>query len=415
MNSFTIDEYKPCKTFFLIPEDRYSQFEAYCTKKDKKEITKLIIKQIQTKYNGADIRQIELTATSYVGIFNIPDIHNSSLIVRPKIGSIAFLQMLHYINEQDIIIQNIFTHGLEESSDFVKIFLHFLIKTIYELLITSIRKGYDLVQQDISFAKGRVDYLKTIKHLLKSSNLIACQYYKFNTNTLINKAIKYTLFQIRDVIPTRSIIYFREIMTLLNPVDISIFNLNDFNRITYNRLNMKYKNLLEFCSLILKNQMVSLEKGKISFPAFCFNSWNIFEEFIRKILRSYCHKKYEVKKEFLKTEDKSLNPDIYFLNKETGNIDLVIDVKYKFTKDKKKNKTKKKDKDYDQIALYREAIGRLYAQGKQINSILLYPEDMGYKDEKNIFYEFFNFRRWNDKNNEHLKDFSNKVFEYLKK
>ena len=43
MNTFTIDEYKPCKKHFLIPENRYSEFETYCTKKDEKKITKLKI------------------------------------------------------------------------------------------------------------------------------------------------------------------------------------------------------------------------------------------------------------------------------------------------------------------------------------------------------------------------------------
>ena len=292
MNIFTIDEYKTCKKHFLIHENHYSEFETYCTKKDEKKIEKLKINPIQKKHGGEDIREVEIVATSYVGIFNLPDIEKSTLIVQPKIGSIAFLQMLHYINEQDIIIQSIFANGLKESSDFVNIFIHFLIKTIHDLLISSMRKGYDLVSQDISFVKGRVDYLKTIKLRLRSPSLIACQYFKFNQNTLINRAIKYTLLQIRSVVPLRSFGYYWKILIMLKTVDIANFNLDDFNRITYNSLNMKYKNILDFCYLILKNQMVSLEQGKISFPAFCFNSWNIFEVFIRKILRSYCPVSY---------------------------------------------------------------------------------------------------------------------------
>jgi len=220
-----------------------------------------ILKTIQNKFKGKDIREVEISATSYVGIFNIPDTENSTLIVRPKIGSTAFLQMLHYTNENDIIIQNIFAHGLEESSNFVQVFVHFLIKTIYDLLLSSMRKGYDLVKEDRLFVKGKVDYIKTIEHRIKSSNLLVCQYHRFNCNTLINKAIKYTLIQIRDVISSVSIRCFREVSKLLDSVDISNFSLKDFNRITYNRLTIKFKYIIEFCSLILKNQMVSLEKG----------------------------------------------------------------------------------------------------------------------------------------------------------
>jgi 5-methylcytosine-specific restriction endonuclease McrBC regulatory subunit McrC len=205
MNSLTIKEYKPCETHFFIPENKYSKFKAFCTKKDNKDVKKLQIKTIQKKYDGKNVREIELTATSYVGVFHIPDKDNSTLIVRPKIGSTAFLQMLHYINEQDIIIQNIFAHGMQESSDFVSMFIHFLIKTIYELLISSKRKGYDLVNRDLLFIKGRVNYLKTIKNRARSSNLITCEYFQFNSSTLINKAIKFTLLQIRDIIPPKSI------------------------------------------------------------------------------------------------------------------------------------------------------------------------------------------------------------------
>ncbi len=324
MNVLAISEYKTCEKHFFIPEHRYSRFEVFCKKKDNKDSTKLKINPIQTKYHGENIREIELTATSYVGIFHIPDKDNSTLIVQPKIGSIAFLQMLHYINEQNVIIQNIFAHGLHESSDFVNIFLHFLIKTIYELLINSKKKGYDLVNRDILFIKGRVNYLKTIIHRARLSSLIACEYFQFNSNTLINKAIKFTLIQIRDIIPPKTITYFREILTILNDVDISGFNLSDFNRISFNRLNMKYNDILKFCVLILNNQMVSLEKGGFSFPAFCFNSWNIFETFIRKILKTHCSNKYIVKKKRYYTKNESVDPDIVLKNRKTKDNDLVI-------------------------------------------------------------------------------------------
>ncbi len=398
MNPIIIEEYETCeKKYFLIPENRYSDFETYCTKKDEKKITKLKIHIRQEKFEGKDIRQVKLIATSYVGIYNIPDIENSTLIVTPKIGSIAFLQMLHYINEQDIIIQNIFAHGLEESPDFVEIFLHFLIKTIYELLITAIRKGYDLVNQDIPFIKGRVDYTKTIRHRLQSSNLISCQYYKFNTNTLINKAIKYTLLQIRDVIPPRSIINFREIMMLLNSVNISNFNLNDFNRITYNRLNMKFKNILEFCYLILKNQMVSLEKGEFSFPAFSFNSWNIFEEFIRKILEIHCSNEYFVKKKRYYTKNETVDPDIVLKNRKTRKNDLVIDVKYKESWSRG---------DYYQIVAFRTSINA-------IKGMLIYPQKIKRKNKPDYSYEFFDFKEWVNKKERYLEVFTNRIISYI--
>ncbi len=398
MNPDPIDEYKTCKTYFLIPENKYAQFKVYCSKKDKKDITKLKIKTRQKKHKGHNIRQVELTATSYVGIFNIPDIHNSTLIVRPKIGPIAFLQMLHYINEQDIIIQKLFAHGLEESSDFVKIFLHFLISTIYELLITSIRKGYDLINQDISFVKGRVDYLKTIRNRSKSSNQLACQYFRFNTNTLINKAIKYTLFHIKDVIPQKSTIYYREIITLLNNVDISNFNLNDFNRLTYNRLNIKYKGILEFCFLILKNQMVSLETGKFSFPAFCFNSWNIFEAFIRKILKIHCSKEYIVKKKRYYTMNESVDPDIVLKNKKTREKDLVIDVKYKENWEKN---------DYNEIFTFKNSI---HAK----KGMLLYPQKVNRQNKPEFSYEFFDFIEWGNRKEKYLEAFVEKILIYIK-
>ena len=397
MKSDTIDEYKTCEKLFLIPENQFAQFEAYCSKKDNRDITKLKIKTKQEKYKGQDIREIEITATSYVGIFNIPDIHNSTLIVRPKIGPTAFLQMLHYVNKQDIIIQNIFAHGLEESKDFVKIFLHFLIRTIYELLITSIRKGYDLVKQKSSFVKGKVNYLRSIQNRFNSSNQLVCQYFKFNNNTIINKAIKFSLYHIRDIIPQESNVYYREIITLLNSVDISNFNLNDFNRITYNRLNIKYKEILEFCLLILKNQMVSLETGKLSFPAFCFNSWNIFESFIRKILKIHCSKDYIVKKKRYYTVNESVDPDIVLKNRETRKKDLVIDVKYKEYWDMN---------DYHEIYTFKNSI-------RAKKGMLLYPQKVNRQNKPDFSYEFFDFKEWLNRKEKYLEAFTEKILAYI--
>lgn len=397
MKAFTVDEYKPCEKHFLIPESRYSEFENYCTKKDEKEVRKLGLKTIQKKFKGKDIREVEISATSYVGIFNIPDTENSTLIVRPKIGSTAFLQMLHYTNENDIIIQNIFAHGLEESSNFVQVFVHFLIKTIYDLLLSSMRKGYDSVKEDRSFVKGKVDYIKTIEHRIKSSNLIVCQYHRFNCNTLINKAIKYTLIQIRDVISSVSIRYFREVSKLLDSVDISNFGLKDFNRITYNRLTIKYKYIIEFCSLILKNQMVSLEKGQSSFPAFCFNSWNIFEVFIRKILRFYCSNNYVVKKQRYVTPNETVDPDIVLESKHSRKIDLVIDVKYKEVWNRN---------DYNEIHTFKTSI---YAK----KGMLIYPQDIKRKSKPEYAYEFFDFKEWMINKENYLRIFTEKIIDYI--
>ena len=397
MNPLPINEYETCNKHFFIPENRYSEFETYCTKEDRKKITKLKIKPIQEKYKGKNIREVEIIATSYVGIFNIPDMDNSTLIVRPKIGSIAFLQMLHYINEQDIIIQNIFAHGLEESTDFVNTFLHFLIKTIYDLILFSMRKGYDLISQDLPFLKGRVDYLKTISHRLRSSNLIACQYFKFNYNTLINKALKYTLLQIRDVVPQKSFEYYRRILALLKIVDISNFSLKDFNRITYNRLNMKYKNILDFCWLILKNQMVSLERGVLSFPAFCFNSWNIFESFIRKILKTHCSKEYFVEKKRFQTVNEPVDPDIVLKNKSTKENDIVIDVKYKESWGRP---------DYNEIVAFRTSINAK-------KGMLIYPQKINRKNTTDYSYEFFDFNEWVSKKKQYLEIFTEKILSYI--
>jgi len=108
-STYIIDEYKKCKTTFSISKQNFLQFLKFCKQRDKKKIKKLIIEPETPNEDG--FTDVSITATSYVGIFNILDRNKSTLIVKPKIGSTAFIQMLHYVDKQNIIIQNLLSHG----------------------------------------------------------------------------------------------------------------------------------------------------------------------------------------------------------------------------------------------------------------------------------------------------------------
>lgn len=143
--------------------------------------------------------------------------------------------------------------------------------------------------------------------------------------------------------------------------------------------------------------MVSLEKGKFSFPAFCFNSWNIFESFIRKILKTHCSNDYFVEKKRYKTRNETVDPDIVLKNKKTRENDLVIDVKYKESWARP---------DYYEIVAF-----RTHTNAKK--GMLIYPQKINRKNKTDYSYEYFDFKGWLIKKEQYLEIFAKKILSYI--
>ncbi len=381
-----IHEYEDCKIPFLIPLKIYQNFKAFCDRQGWRMEPKLVIREIGTPHQGK--QEVLISGTSYIGAFFIPE--NPILIIQPKVDAPAFVAMLQYVDESNIFFQDLFVEGLREDTNFVEFFISHFIKSTFSLLQRSFRRGYNSISHSLPSPKGRVDFWKTIQNRFQGSTLFACNFYQYNSNTLFHRIIKFTLLHIRELVPLKSVSDYFSTMHMLEGVDVEEFAPSEIEDTQFNRLDLPYREVIKLCKLILQNQIITLQKGVQLFPAFCFNAWEVFEIFIRKILQLHAPEEYYVeKKMYLTSHNEPIIPDIVYTHKTTNSHALVIDVKYK---------RQFQAPDYHQIHTY---LAELHAR----KGVLLYPEDIKKPPVKDLSYEFFDFKRWMKEKKQYIETF----------
>lgn len=389
-----IPEYRTTQRRFKVSRDAFAGFKAFCESSDEslppeKRVQKLKIKDFRDPSDGTvDFR---LKATSYVGVFSIPQ--NVPLIVTPKIRTESFVHMLQYIDESNLIIQDIMTQGLKASGEFVDLFLGAFLNTTRQLLQADLRRGYSSQTRDLPHLKGRVHLPRTVQNFAQGTLQLRCSFHSFDLNTPLLKYIKYTLHQVRGLVPAQHHAKYAAIRTFLAGVDLVGFHPRDRQRIHFHRLNQNYKPVIDLCDLLLKNQLVTMALGARAFPAFCFNSWNVFEAFTRKVLQTYAPASLAVFKRSY-TFDREINPDVVIEDRTTGAVGLVIDVKYKRAFNRN---------DYYQVRSYLSDL-------KCPRGVLLYPRKIKEPSSKQVLHEFFSFKAWERDGVKYLREFARKIF-----
>ncbi len=269
-----------------------------------------------------------ITAKHWVGILQI---ENYVIIVKPKVEDAKFGYMLSKVEIAYVhLLPEIVQETQLSEGFFKKLIKQFLIRSI-EVLQISLRKGYRSKIISSFDIKGKLLVSKSIKSALKGDYRQYQKYNEFTADTYLNQIIKYTLEFLKplvhhdfsDLIETLDIML-REV-TILENMDTQ-----EFEFIQYNHLNIQYKELIDFCEIILKQIIVEIAQGDASFHAFYLNSWDIYERFLRIIFTKYLSK-YIVSKNhygFSKSWDKKkLIPDITILEGEE--VRFIIDAKYK--------------------------------------------------------------------------------------
>nr|MDO8118009.1 hypothetical protein [Candidatus Sigynarchaeota archaeon] len=190
-------EYETSDEPFSMNKENFSEFQKFSKNQgigdQDKERDKLILVDA-IEHDGKV--NFKVKATSYVGVFSIPG--NGTLIVKPKIGTRAFVKMLDHVSA-DVFFQDIFVEGLSEEADFVEYFIKHFVKKTCDLLLNHKRKGYQIVKARLPHVKGKVNYTKLVQGTL--STLVECEFYRFDSNTPINQALKFTLMAMHHAMP----------------------------------------------------------------------------------------------------------------------------------------------------------------------------------------------------------------------
>lgn len=204
------------------------------------------------------------------------------------------------------------------------------------LVRRGISKDYINIEDQSKFIKGKIDLPQSIK-LLGTS--FVCHFDDYSDNINLNQIIKTILLRIvrlqgiREDHRKRS----RQLLLYFSNVDEIQLGRGKFKTISYNRLNKRYKYLIDLGSLIYNTSIPTEEYGAYEFIDIMKDEEKmstIFEEFLKKFYS--LHSDYRVKGGYYYWDFQAVeNSNINLLPRMETDIELslgkrkiIIDAKY---------------------------------------------------------------------------------------
>jgi 5-methylcytosine-specific restriction enzyme subunit McrC len=212
--------------------------------------------------------------------------------------------------------------------------------------------------------------------------MIYCRYDEYTENNLINQIFKYTTHLLLKLTSdSENYKLLRSINSFLSTITLRQIKLNEFDKITLNRLNYYLEPLLNFAKLIISRSTVELYGKDIPIYSLIFDMEKLFEDFIAEYInknrQTIFNEKTHIdiqgmhpRKYLVEQPNKlfMLKPDIIITS---PNIELILDTKYK-----------ELDKDDKKMGVSQGDMYQMFAYAKKHNinnTMLLYPRHLNTK------------------------------------
>jgi len=364
-----------------------SQQKLSLTEQQKKDI--ISMKSIIGENNLILQADGKLLIKHYVGFVQL---NKTRLLIYPKIANHEgcknsidksfeiFIKMLSFTNYNQVKrIPSSQTLDRFEG-DLLELFIGIYVDELLLQFRRDINRGYNIVSENQSFIKGKIDYTETMKKNSFRKHLHYVHYDQYSEDILLNGIFK--SISLNLISRTNNKNNKRKLkQSLLWLEDVTRVRLSGdiWNNIKFDRHNSKYEAVFNMAKLFYQNSNPSLNKGKELAFSFLVPLNRLFELYLYKILCRYASAEYRIKyqapvKYLARLKDKKLlqlKPDITCIN-ENG-IACVIDAKYKYAQ-----------YDGSTLKISHDDIYQMLAYSirfKCRNIVLIYPRFLGQKDE----------------------------------
>ena len=218
----------------------------------------------------------------------------------------------------------------------IQIIINNFLETTQKLIHNGLYRSYVEHQEDVSFLRGKLVMKQQILNDLKFNMKFNCEFDEFTSNNLENQIILYTLklCKLLTKFPQKK----KFIQKLIHQIDSQIndkrITIQDFRKIAYTRLNVKYAKPHHLAKLIIKNigmQNLNYQKTKFITPFFVDMPY-VWEHFLENLFTNYYDKKIRIEKQdhhdawLINDKYHKIKPDLIFY--KNGKISSIIDAKY---------------------------------------------------------------------------------------
>lgn len=358
--------YSEFKNKFEIKPD----YDNYMRNKD--DITK------HHRYNEKTHKfRMNLKAKFYIGIIKLPN--EQTVIIKSKVGQdVKFLHMFEYVDPQYAQIFYEITQHITPESNFLKILIEKFLTLVERLLRSSLMKNYQNSIIRSNKIKGKINQRNTIKNPNFLKGYIVCEFDDFTQDISENQIIKLALFKLRYIADKNQQTRIRQLLIEMDNVSFKKFKVEDIEKIKYTHLNLRYKEIHNYCKMIIGKFSFGFEEGNHEWFSMLLNSWDIYERFLRKIFEIYLKEiigtELSVQKQKIgkwnSWDEQKLLPDI--IMSKNNKILLICDAKYKLSYSVG---DRRQGREYIHEFLKKHERGDLSFNMKNRNMILIYPSN----------------------------------------
>jgi len=303
-----------------------------------------------------------LKSKNYCGIINF---NNQDYFLLPKISKDneqnldIFTYMFIYAYDLNVKNEDISSAKNLKTDNILEVFIQLFAKNLLKEFQKGIYKNYITKEENLKVLKGKYLIDENLKYNFNNSN-IYCSYDEFSVDNELNRFFLFVIKTLLHYTKNKKLLKMCEL--ILDEVTYFHIDINSF-KISFNRLNSRYKNSFEFALMLLQKIIPTFSSGEKSF-AFLFDMNELFEKFIGNIFKSIDKTtKLQTQKRF---GNLLLKPDIIFQ-------DTIIDTKYKVIKEKNDISTADK---------YQMFVYGMNFEYK--NTMLLYPKHNNHIDIQSL-------------------------------
>jgi 5-methylcytosine-specific restriction enzyme subunit McrC len=397
MNDYSDDAVSSLEELYL-PEKQFESIHKYISQNQDESSES---EKPFSLFSRGKRKQIKVK--NYVGVIEtkeglhleiLPKIHLDKTSDELGDTKSIFLKMLKHLKDSPFV--NISKAHIETKKDFpiLEVFIKSYISEAEKVFNHGVKSDYVLVEENVSFLKGKLKVNQNIKYNFANKSKFFCEFSEYSPNIAANRLIKSTLIKLLKITSSYNNYYsINKILSHLEEVDASANIKSDLAKVSSaNRLLSKYKTLLLWSEIFLRNKSFTNFKGDNLNMAILFPMEKIFEDYVAFLFGKYSDGfkiKVQDKSYFLVEEHKGekrfrLKPDIVIEKEKTKK--KIVDTKWKLLD----QFAERRNYNITQADMY-----QLYAYGKKYTTddidpslVLLYPSNPNFSNKlDNFIYE----------------------------
>lgn len=275
------------------------------------------------------------------------------------------------LNKSDLNVNNM---------DLYEVYIRMYIDEVVTLVKHGLKSGYVRTEDNLNVCKGKILFQQNIRYNFAHQERFYVEYDEFSADRPENRIIKATLYKLQRISSDfENVKRIRQCLAYFETVHESLNYDADFAKISINRGNQEYEDLMIWSKIFLKDESFEVFSGETRARAILFSMDKLYESYVAKKLREAV--KNKCKNWVVKTQPAeqhlfddppsfTLRPDIVI--KRKGNKPVILDTKWKEIKNTPKNNYGISQSDMYQMYAYATKYGTdevwlLYPMNKAMN------------------------------------------------